>query len=105
MTEPQEVIQPEGAFEFCDFSLGAYWRSGWEWTRRTLRGAALGDDDLTAQLEDKRDILYAPFHRGWLVETVEHDGEWSDPQWPIYTFQTTEPDGGTSMKVSWLELA
>lgn len=97
------IDQPEGAFEFCDMRLGAYWRRGW-WKRDKLRGAALSDDELLDQLEDRRDVLRAPFHRGWMVEEIEHDGEWCDPQWPVYHLVTAEPEGN-AMQVSWLELA
>jgi hypothetical protein len=95
--------QPEGAFEFCDMSLGAYWRRG-RWKRDKLRGAALADGELRDQVEPL-DILRAPFKVGWLTETIEHDGEWCDPAWPIYHFVTVAPDAETTaIEASWLEL-
>ena len=101
----QAIDQPEGAFEFCDMSLGAYWQRG-RWKRDKLRGAALADDDLRDQGIEPDDIFRAPFHVGWMTETVEHDGEWCDPQWPIYTFVTAPPQPNvTAMEVSWLDFA
>jgi hypothetical protein len=97
------IDQPSGAFEFCNMSLGAYWQPG-RWTRDKLRGRALSDDDLRDQGVEALDILRAPFHVGWMTETIEHDGEWCDPQWPIYHLETAKPDEDmTAMEVSWLD--
>jgi len=95
--------QPEGVMEFCDGGgLGWYWRPG-AWTRDKLRGAALSDDELRDQGIEPRDIFRAPFGTGWITETIEHDGEWCDPQWPVYRFETVRPEG-TCVQASWLEL-
>lgn len=88
--------------ESCSFELAWYWRAG-RWTRDKLRGAALSDDDLADF--DRIDILRAPFRRGWMVETIAHDGEWCDPVWPVYQFHTTEPTEGRAWEASWLEMA
>jgi hypothetical protein len=97
--------QPDGVVAFCDQSLGAYWKPG-RWKRDKLRGAALTDDELRDQDVMPADIFRAPFHVGWMIETVAHDGEWCDPVWPVYRLETAEPKPGvTSMEVSWLDFA
>lgn len=99
------IDQPAGAFELCDFSLGAYWQPG-RWTRDKLRGAALSDPDLRDQDVEPLEILRAPFHVGWIIEAeAETDGEWCDPAWPVYRLETSEPEPGTkAMEASWLSL-
>jgi hypothetical protein len=99
------IDQPAGPFEFCDATLGAYWQPG-RWTRDKLRGRALSDRWASEEYGlEPAEIFRAKFHVGWMVETIQHDGEWCDPQWPVYTFQESLPeDGRNAMEVSWLEL-
>lgn len=106
MTNESTVIdQPEGVFELCDLGgLGAYWRRG-RWTRDKLRGAALSDDDLRDQDIEPRDIFAAEFHVGWMTETIAHDGEFCDPVWPVYRFETVKPTDVPAIEASWLWLA
>lgn len=98
------IDQPEGPFELCEaFDLGMYWRRG-RWSRDKLRGAALSDDELRDRDVEPLEILRAPFRVGWMIETIAHDGEWCDPQWPVYRFVTTQPEPGvTTVEASWLD--
>jgi hypothetical protein len=78
-----------------------YWQPG-RWKRDKLRGKALSDDELDME---PIDIFRAPFHVGWLLERIAHDGEWCDPQWPVYEVITSPPKPReTAIEASWLEL-
>lgn len=93
-----------GPIGVCDGGpLGAYWQPG-RWTRDKLRGHALRDHGLRDEYGiEPDDIFAASFGRGWVLEVVEHDGEWCDPRWPVYRFTTIEPGpGSTAVEASWL---
>lgn len=104
MSDQETFGQPSGVVEYCDAGgMGWYWQPG-VWKRDKLRGAALTDDDLRDQDVEPADIFRAPFRVGWLTEVIALDGEWCDPQWPVYRFEKTRPKNTPAIEASWLEL-